>query len=127
MRAAGLAVLSRESRAEPFRCDGVGELPVSVDWLRQRRGVRVTRAELGTALAAAAQADGPSGVMLHHAVMDRDDREGVADLLALLVSSPSVRLANMPVAAAAATTPASLRSIAHSSFPAAANAATKRA
>src|SRR6185503_12729760 len=94
VRAAGLAVLSRESRAEPIRCAGVGELPVSVDWLRQRHGVRVTRAELCHALAAGARAGRPAGVMLHHAVMDDEDREGVAQLLALLGASPGAHVTN---------------------------------
>jgi hypothetical protein len=91
---AGLAVLSRESRAEPLGVDGVCELPVSVDWL-QRGGVRLTRPELGTALATAARSGKPTGVMLHHAVMDADDRRGVAQLLAMLTTMPSVRLATI--------------------------------
>jgi hypothetical protein len=92
---AGLAVLSRESRAEPLGVDGVCELPVSADWLRQRRGVRLTPAQLGETLAAAVRSGEPVGVMLHHAVMGAEDRHTVAQLLALLSAKPSVRLTTM--------------------------------
>jgi peptidoglycan/xylan/chitin deacetylase (PgdA/CDA1 family) len=92
---AGLSVLSRESRAEPLGVDGVCELPVTVDWLRQRAGVRLTAPELGMAVASAARSGKPTGVMLHHAVMDADDRHAVAQLLALLSTTSSVRLATM--------------------------------
>ena len=81
---AGLRVLSRESRAAALGVDGVEELPVHVDWLAGRKGVRLSRAELGERLAAQARAGGPVGVMLHHAVMDADDRRGVDQLLGVL-------------------------------------------
>jgi peptidoglycan/xylan/chitin deacetylase (PgdA/CDA1 family) len=89
VRHAGLGVLSRDSSAEPFHLEGVRELPVSVDW------VRLDRAELGCRLAAAVRRGKPTGVMLHHAVMDGEDREGVARLLALVQGSSAVRLATM--------------------------------
>jgi hypothetical protein len=94
VREAGLTVLSRESRAESVAA-GVRRLDVSVDWLAQRHGVRLTREAVGEQLAAAARLDAPVGVMLHHAVMDDEERAGVARLLALLASSPSARLATM--------------------------------
>jgi hypothetical protein len=93
--ATGIDVLSRESRAEPFGLPGVRELPVSVDWMRERDGVRVTPAETGDAIADAVGAGAPVGVMLHHAVMDGADRALVAELLALLQNSPAARLATM--------------------------------
>ena len=102
VRSAGLSILSRESRAEPLACDGLAELPVSVDWLRRCHGVQTTRAELGDALAGAARTGSPAGVMLHHAVMNGDDRANVAQLLALLGASPSARVASMPALAAGA-------------------------
>ena len=90
VREAGLDVLSRESRAEPFGLDGLRELPVAVDWVRP-----ALRAELGAALADAARSGEPVGVMLHHAVMDGEQRRGVAELLRLLQSSTSARLTTM--------------------------------
>jgi predicted glycosyltransferase len=90
VREAGLEVLSRESRAEPFGLAGLRELPVSVDWVRP-----ATRAELGEMLAGAARAGEPVGVMLHHAVMDGEQRRAVAELLRMLEATPSARLATM--------------------------------
>jgi predicted glycosyltransferase len=90
IREAGLELLSRESRAERFDVDGVRELPVSVDWARP-----VAPDELGQALAAAVRAGSPVGVMLHHAVMDGEQRAGVAQLLDLLRDSTVARLATM--------------------------------
>jgi peptidoglycan/xylan/chitin deacetylase (PgdA/CDA1 family) len=95
VHAAGIDVLSRESRAEPLGETGVRELPVSVDWMRERDGVRVTPDEIGSAIADAVAERAPVGVMLHHAVMDGADRALVAELLDLLQSSPAVRLATM--------------------------------
>ena len=90
VRDVGLEVLSRESRAEPLHVDGVSELPISVDWVRP-----ATRTGLGEELAAAARDDLPVGVMLHHAVMDGEQRRGVAELLALLGSLSTARVASM--------------------------------
>lgn len=93
LAAAGLRVLSRESRAPALGVDGVDELPVHVDWFGRRKGVRLTREELGGRLAAEARAGGPVGVMLHHAVMDGDERRGVDELLGVLTRG--ARLARM--------------------------------
>ena len=89
----GFRVLSRESRAAELDAAGLQELPVHVDWFAHRKGVRLTRAELGDRLAAATAGGGPVGVMLHHAVMDADDRRGVDELLGLLAAR--ARLVNM--------------------------------
>jgi predicted glycosyltransferase len=87
---AGFDVVSRESRAEPFGLNNLRELPVSVDWMRPP-----TRAELGEMLAGAARTREPVGVMLHHAVMDGEQRRGLAELLRMLRAAPSARLATM--------------------------------
>jgi hypothetical protein len=84
VRIAGLALLSREARAEPL---AVPELPVNVDWTK--------REALPGTLAAAVRDGGPVGVMLHHAVMGADDRVRLAELLALLDAASGVRLATM--------------------------------
>ena len=80
----GVRVLSRESRAPALAVDCLAELPVHIDWFARRKGVRLTRAELGPAIAAEARRGGPVGIMLHHAIMDRAERDGVAELLAVL-------------------------------------------
>ena len=93
--AAGVRILSRESRAPALAVDGLDELPVDVDWFAHRKGVRLTREELGAALAAAARRSTTVGVMLHHAVSDAEERRGIAQLLGLLTDAPRVRFARM--------------------------------
>ena len=84
LREAGLTVLSRDVTAASLSLQGLVELPVSIDWFARRRSVRLTRAELGDALVAAAARQRPVGVMLHHAIMDEEERNGLAELLKLL-------------------------------------------
>jgi hypothetical protein len=105
----GFAVLSRESAAAPLAAIAdLVEAPVHVDWVKRRAGSRLTAAELGLALAAAAEQHEVVGVMLHHAVMNAADREGVAALLALVGSHPNAHWARMAdvVGARAARSPA---------------------
>jgi hypothetical protein len=80
----GVRVLSRESRAPALAVRGLAELPVHIDWFARRKGVRLTRAELAAAIVDEVRGGAPVGIMLHHAVMDGVERDGVAELLALL-------------------------------------------
>ena len=75
----GFVVLSRESRAEPLGIAGLAEVPIHVDWVKPDAPAR---------LAAAIAADGPVGVMFHHATMDEEDYGHLDELLALLASHP---------------------------------------
>ena len=84
----GFALLSRESRAEPLDVPGLAELPVQLDWMAHRGGVRVGLDELGVRLGRAVEQGGPVGVMLHHAVLDAADLAAVGELLDLLGSLP---------------------------------------
>lgn len=78
----GFSVLSRESRAEPLGVDGLRELPVSLDF------VRLEPDELARRFAAARP---PVGVMFHHAEMDTEAMDRVAELLALVASRAVAR------------------------------------
>ena len=91
----GFTALSRESRAEPVGVPGLHELSVHVDWFARRKGVRLSRSDLGSLLAAAGEAGGPVGVMFHHAEMDAAERAAAAELLDLLAGHPQVRCARM--------------------------------
>jgi hypothetical protein len=84
----GFDLLSRESRAEPLALPGLAELPVHLDWMAHRNGVRVGRDELGVRLGRVIEQGGPVGVMLHHAVMDAADLDDVGQLLDLLRALP---------------------------------------
>jgi predicted deacetylase len=91
----GYTALSRDATAVPLDMPGLAELVVQVDWFSSRQGVRLTRSELGLLLAQRAAGPAPLGVMLHHAVMDRSERDGVTALLAVLTAHPNVSLHSM--------------------------------
>jgi hypothetical protein len=101
LREAGIAVLSRDRSAEPLDVDGLAECPSASDWLRKRKGVRVSHAAWAGELARTiTAADAPVGVMLHHAVMDDDDREAFGVVLATLRNHSRVHAVPMREAAA---------------------------
>jgi peptidoglycan/xylan/chitin deacetylase (PgdA/CDA1 family) len=96
LAALGFTVLSREAKASPLAgAANLIETPVHVDWVKRRAGGRVTAAQLGVALAAAVQEHGVVGVMLHHAVMNTAEREGVAALLELVCEHPNAEWTQM--------------------------------
>lgn len=87
----GIRVLSGDATATPFGRADLAEVPVTVDWMGHRKGVRWTRAELAQRLADDVIAGGPVGVMLHHQVADATEREVVASLLAMVAAHPAAR------------------------------------
>jgi len=96
---AGIQVLSCDVTAPRLALPALQELPVRIDWQRRRRPELPFAAERGAALAAAASEGGPVGVMLHHAVMDRDDDRQLEELLLLLARHPAVRCRTMSAVA----------------------------
>ena len=101
--ACSVRTLSRESRAPALGIRGLAELPIHVDWFAHRRGTRLTRDELGKAIAREALGGGPVGIMLHHAVMNREERSGVAELVAVVKRSDRARVSRMRDLAAEAS------------------------
>jgi len=97
LRSLGFRVLSREARAVPLRIGGLEELPVHADWCRVRDGARATPEQIAALIESAVRLPGdrPRGVMFHHAVMDRRDRERAGELLALLAAHPRARPGRM--------------------------------
>ena len=86
LQEAGFSALSRDASATPFNARDLLELPVSVDWFAKRKKVPLTLAELGELVGAAASGPSPVGVMLHHAIMNEEEREKLGKLLQLLSS-----------------------------------------
>lgn len=86
----GFRVLVRDSSAISLGLGGLQELEVHVDWAARRNGRRLGRAEIGRLLAVACRR-GPTGVMLHHALVDREERAEVERLLALLAAHENAR------------------------------------
>lgn len=86
----GFKILSRDLSAEPFGRDDLSEVPVTVDWFAKKKGVPLTRDEIGRQIAdQIAAGDGPVGVMLHHAVTDAGNLAGIDELLALIAGHES--------------------------------------
>jgi len=87
----GFTLLSRDITAKQLETADLIELPVSIDWFGHHKHVRLTPKEIGDALSAAVSARSPVGVMLHHALVDREEREMIGALLKLLSSRSQVR------------------------------------
>jgi hypothetical protein len=85
-------VLSGDITARRLDRPGLVEVPVSIDWSARRKGVPISPAARGRAIAARVVAGAPVGVMLHHAVMDGAERLQLARLLALAARSDGCRL-----------------------------------
>jgi hypothetical protein len=91
LRATGLRVLSRDATAKPLNVAGLYELPVTIDWFAQRKGVRLSFDEVGAQLARAAVSAAPVGVMLHHALMDEEEMRRADELLRMLAAHANAR------------------------------------
>jgi hypothetical protein len=64
---------------------------VSVDWFGHHKNVRLTPNGISESLSEAAASPAPVGVMLHHALIDDEERRRIAELLDLLSSHSQVR------------------------------------
>jgi len=87
----GFRGLSRDVGETRFAIPGLSEIPIRVDW--QRRGDDGI-ASVGTRLAAAIPG-GPVGLMLHHALLDWEERRLLGELLALLRGHANARCRTM--------------------------------
>ena len=86
----GFRVLVRDSSADALEIDGLRELEVHVDWSARRKGRRLGRSKVGRMLAAASRR-GPTGVMLHHALVGREGLGDLERLLELLAAHDNAR------------------------------------
>ena len=80
----GVRALVRDSSACRLDLEGLQELEVHIDW--QRTG----RQDIGRLLETASRR-GPTGIMLHHALLGRHELDDVARLLALLAAHENAR------------------------------------
>jgi hypothetical protein len=86
----GFTLLSRDITAKELDIADLMELPVSIDWFGRRKKVRLTLAEIGVSLGHAVSSRTPVGIMLHHALVNDDEREMIGELLQLLSSHSHV-------------------------------------
>jgi predicted glycosyltransferase len=97
----GFQVLSRDSHAVPIKCSELRELPIAVDWFAQQKKVRLDRMEWGKLLASKLQSEASIGIMLHHAVMDAEEMQALAQVLSLLARHSNAKCHTMGALAAA--------------------------
>ena len=91
----GFEMLSRDAGAPVLSARGLEELPVHLDWTGHH-GTRQGPAAWGATIASCITvADGPLGLMLHHAAMAGNDRRLLSELLELLTTHENVRLRSM--------------------------------
>jgi predicted glycosyltransferase len=100
----GFQVLSRDSHAAPLEGSGVCELPIAVDWFAHRKQVRLDPMEWGRSLAAKLENETAVGIMLHHAVMNAEEMQALAQLLSVLARHPNAECRTMQALAVAQTT-----------------------
>ncbi|MEQ1907278.1 MAG: hypothetical protein ABMA15_00545 [Vicinamibacterales bacterium] len=101
----GVEVLSRDVTAGVLGVAGLRECPVHVDWSGKKRGVRLTRNQLGASCADVLTNRPVAGVLFHHAVMDDLDLEDVSALLDTLRRHSMVQFVSLVEAASLATSP----------------------
>jgi hypothetical protein len=82
----GFRILSRDASAPPLNLKGLFELPIQIDWFGKQHGVRRSQLQLGAEVARSIRSKAAVGVMLHHAVMDQEELEPCAEMLALLAA-----------------------------------------
>ena len=88
--------LSRDTSASRLNVAGLRELPVRVDWFAKAKGQRLAP-DAWAAMAARelTAADGPVGVMLHHAQMDSDEMNACNAFVRTVARHPKVRVVAM--------------------------------
>lgn len=89
LRETGFKLLSRDITAP--RLGEIAELPVSIDWFAKRKSVRLTPEEIGSSFSSAASACARIGVMLHHALMNEEERKRLGELLQLVSTHSQAR------------------------------------
>ena len=92
----GFKALSRDNTAKALNCNGLDELPINIDWFKKHKGARLTPSELGEMIAMViSNNQEPVGIMLHHQIMDHDERSRLNQLLVLLNKHPMAHCKRM--------------------------------
>lgn len=88
----GFSTLSRNRGAAPLTENKIAELPIAIDWCGIRAKADEPWSDLAYAIASELRHGDstPTGLMLHHAVMDGEDLQQLQELLALLVEHDRV-------------------------------------
>ena len=87
----GFRALSCDATAPSLALSALKELPISIDWFAKKNGARLSFESLGTLIADTAKQTRCVGIMLHHELMNSDERDRISDLLVLLSTHRQAR------------------------------------
>jgi len=94
--ASGITAMSRDITAGPLEIDGLGDCSIRLDWFAKSKRRRLERHVCAAVFAHhLTTAAGPVGIMLHHAVMDRDELDACEQVVQTLTAHPRVRVVPM--------------------------------
>ncbi len=87
----GFKVLSRDLTAPSLGLSGLQELPIQIDWFAKQKNFGLGRECIGKRIASTVRQERPIGIMLHHQLMDANERLALAELLALIKTHQHAR------------------------------------
>ena len=96
----GFRVLSRDATASSLAISDLKELPISIDWFAKKNGERLSFQSLGMLIAKTLKQRQQVGIMLHHELMNADERVRLNNLLFLLSTHRQARCKLMAEVAA---------------------------
>lgn len=79
----GFKVISREDEAKPLALDGLAEISISFNWFAKYKDITLSRMQAGKLLAHSIMTKKSVGIMLHHALMDKEELKALSSLLNL--------------------------------------------
>lgn len=91
----GFKALSRDETAIPFGMSALEEIPVNIDWFAKKKGVALSKNEIGENIAKKIYENKQIGVMFHHALMDEMELAHVAELFELIRNYGKVEIKRM--------------------------------
>jgi hypothetical protein len=85
--------VSRDITARRLEIDGPVDCSIRLDWFAKSKRGRLDRHEWASVFADHLSTNaGPTGIMLHHAVMDRDELDACEQVVQTLAAHPTVRV-----------------------------------
>jgi hypothetical protein len=95
LRELNFQILSRELNAETLELNQLKEIPVSIDWFAKRKGIYLTKSQIGAMIAEKIAVGTAFGIMLHHAEMDELEREYFEQLCCVFADFKQVKFCSI--------------------------------
>ncbi|MGB7181599.1 MAG: hypothetical protein WBD34_17285 [Burkholderiaceae bacterium] len=91
----GFQVISRITGSDSLVCNQLKPIDVSIDWLKSRKGQRMTWAQFCNYAKSQFEIGDTIGIMLHHEHMDTPELERFQQFVKLLMAQPNVQFCSM--------------------------------